>query len=162
VRNINWFRLGGAAAVSIALVGIVVGFMSAETGTRDDRFPPGLEQVAPMRDAQVQRQSQVIVDLAIGYLGDLALNGVAIPRDQYSYDPGQGLLTYPCVPVGSAPVPGAPQPDAATPEDWPACTIDPADVPVLPTPNATFTLRVWEIEQGEGSGAAYSWTFKTY
>jgi hypothetical protein len=162
-RDINWWRLSAAAIVAVSLVGIVIGFMSAETGSRQDRFPEGLEAVAPNRDAQVQRQSRVDVDLASGYAGELSLNGIPIAQDRYSFDPGQNVLSYPCL-ASSGPVPGAPQPPVGGSTEWPDCTVgvDGDDIPVLPTPEVTFTVRLWLIEDGPGASSTYTWTFKTY
>jgi hypothetical protein len=161
-EGINWWRLTAAAIVSVSLVGIVVGFMSAETGSRQDRFPEGLDVVVPARDAQVQRQARVDVDLADGFTGELLLNGVPIPQDQYSFDAGQNVLAYPCLPA-TGPVTGAPQPPASG-IAWPECSVglQGGDIPVLPTPEVTFTVRLWPIEEGPGASRTYTWTFKTY
>jgi hypothetical protein len=166
VTRINWPRLGTAVGISFALVLIVIGFSTAQTGTAEDNFPEGLERVTPRRDAQVQRQSQVEVDLAPGYTGRLSLNGVQIPQDQYSFDVAQNILTYPCLPTDAAAqtdANGAPSAPAGA--GWPACSLGlaPEDNPNLPTPAVTFTVRMWKIADGEGVGEKrYTWTFKTY
>ena len=52
-----------------------------------------VERLLPPRDSEVLRQSTVGIDLATGWTGTIAVNGVLVPDDQTSFDPGLNILT---------------------------------------------------------------------
>lgn len=91
----QWRRLGLSAAFAAALVLIVFGFMQAQTDTDGTpQLPAGVERVFPQGGTLVLRQQEVGADLAAGYEGVLQIDGVEIPLDQLTIDPGQNVVSY--------------------------------------------------------------------
>ena len=66
---------------------------------RTTDLPVAIQAVSPIAGSNVLSQSDVVVDLAVGYTGEIDINGVPIPDDQineaaalnqFRFQPGQG------------------------------------------------------------------------
>lgn len=82
-------------AVILAALGLFVaaGFMAADpdeplVGSR------ALEQLIPVRDAEILRQDVIGVDLAPGWTGRLRIDGIPIPPEQLEPDNGLNQLLF--------------------------------------------------------------------
>ena len=53
-----------------------------------------VEALIPRRDSQVPQQSNVGIDLVVGWSGTLVINGVEIPPDELVTTPEIGLIEY--------------------------------------------------------------------
>ena len=139
-------------AIGIAL--IVFAFTTAKTGSNAPRVDnPAIEQLIPNPGDLVLRQSEVGVDLAHGYTGQLIIDehplvtedvvaaqpapGETVPRIlNVRFDPGDNTLLYQPEDVSGAPI------RQFTPGQH------------------TITARFWKIDEGESSAHEYSWTFR--
>ena len=105
-----------AASLGIALGVVAIGYaLFTATSASDRELPEGVESVLPVQDApQALAQTQVIVDLAEGYLGEMTIDGTALEtirldevgssartgRSQIElppgavYEPGNATLTF--------------------------------------------------------------------
>ena len=96
-RRYRWLVGGLLAAAAIALgVGIAVTDLNKADDTPSSEV---VERFIPNPDDEVLRQAELGIDLAIGYEGTLAVNGVEIPEDelrrvepenQVFFTPGEG------------------------------------------------------------------------
>lgn len=86
-------------AVAAVLFAVAV-FISVNNPSGTD-LPVAIQSVAPERASNVLSQSDVVVDLAVGYTAELEINGIVIPEDQLfrvealnqlSYQPGIGKI----------------------------------------------------------------------
>jgi hypothetical protein len=75
----------GAAIAALVVVG---------EGSNDDVHDAAIEQFIPLEGNKIFQQQPVGIDLAPGYDGTLALNGVAIPDDQLDKTPALNLVTF--------------------------------------------------------------------
>ena len=96
------YRTLVAVAVALAVVAIVIGGRATQTGSQDPvRTPDVVERLIPGAGDAVVRQFDVGIDLAPGYEGGLAINGVPIPVDELRiareqnevhFQPGEGKV----------------------------------------------------------------------
>jgi hypothetical protein len=139
-------------AVGIVLVGYA--FTSAKTGREAQRVDnPAIEQLIPSPDDLVLRQSEVGIDLAPGYTGQLIIDsqplvtqevvaaqptpGSSVPRIvNVRFDPGDNTLLY-------------------QPEDLPGAPIKQFD-----PGRHTITARFWKLSETEANAHQYSWSFR--
>jgi hypothetical protein len=161
--RVNWQRLGLAMAVALGLTIIVYSFSKVQTGGDAQGLPDGIEAISPESGDQVQRQSEVVVNLAPGYDGILFLQGSEIPADQVSFDLGTNVLNFPCTPGATPPTDAAPQPGTgvARPPQPPCSVTGPGDVQ-LPQGPVSMRVEFWRIVEGRANGVtSYSWSFST-
>jgi hypothetical protein len=86
-------RLIYVGLLALATAGLVIAVNNGRTAPtvvsdRDD----AIDALVPNEGADVLRQSTVGIDLADGYLAQIAVNGITIPDDQLSGD--RGLAQY--------------------------------------------------------------------
>ena len=94
------YRLLLAVLLGAAAVALVVGILVTDTSPRDDDAPSEVvERFIPKPNDEVLRQAELGIDLAPGYDGTLAVNGVDIPvedqrrvpeQNQVFFTPGEG------------------------------------------------------------------------
>jgi hypothetical protein len=150
--DLRTFLVSLGFAVGILL--IVYGFTSARTGSDAQGVKiPAIERLIPSPDDLVLRQSEVGVDLATGYTGQLIIDGQPLRTEEVvasgsanpgtiprivnvRFDPAENTLLYQPVDL-----PGAPIKQFA------------------PGPH-TITARFWKIGESEEDAHQYSWTFK--
>jgi hypothetical protein len=169
-----WRRLLLSLVLASGLGAIAYGFSIAETddGTADE-LPPAIESISPRRRDQVQRQTDIIVDLAPGYDGTLVVNSTEIPPDQLSFDLGQFQLIFPCRLTDSDATPsaGPPATQIASPSGsgqvrppQPPCArnVEGAELVAMPKGAVTVTVVYWRIATGRQGADSYTWTFSTF
>jgi len=91
-RRYRWLVGGllGAAAVALA-----VGIAITETSQSDDASQSEIvERFIPQANDEVLRQSELGIDLAPGYDGTLAVNGVAVPVEDQRRVPEQNQVFF--------------------------------------------------------------------
>ncbi len=164
-RPINRARLLTSLALALGVVIIVFSAAKAKTGGDQQNLPEGIEAVRPERDDQVQRQTEILVNLAPGYDGILRLNGAEIPADQVSYDEGQNELVFPCRPTLDTPpaAGGDSGADTARPPQPRCIRDDPnAELVTIPRGNVVAVVEFWKISTGrQGGSRVYTWNFRT-
>ena len=86
-------------AVAAVLFAIAVVIYRGNPSSTD--LPVAIQSIAPVAGSNVLSQTDVTVDLAIGYTADLEINGVLIPEEQLfrvealnqlSYEPREGKV----------------------------------------------------------------------
>ena len=123
------------AYVGLVVIVVVCGYVLAQLYSDDDTSPQdaAIEQLLPAPESKILQQEQVGIDLAAGYEGRLAVNGVPLPDDEVQAVPQLNQIFF------------QPGPGKAF-EQWPAgrnCTV------------ATF----WRSETGPSQSAVRSWCF---
>ena len=92
------FKIVAAAVVTVAVGMIVYAFIGLDEGGEDPVLQGGdravVENLIPRRNAQVPQQSNVGIDLVVGWDGTLVIEGVEIPREQLQLTPEIGLIEY--------------------------------------------------------------------
>jgi hypothetical protein len=73
--------------VTVALLVVAFGLFVLSTRYKGESTDPALvdaavEQLVPIEDATALRQSEIGIDLTLGWSADLRINGVDIPDDQ--------------------------------------------------------------------------------
>jgi hypothetical protein len=143
--------LAGALAVGIALIA----FAAADgvTGDKSVKPPANVDRLVPSSGQIVLRQSQIGIDLATGFRGELTIDGRKIPTYdlapsgalcspvtiKYSgkdavYDPGLGTVYF---------TPG------------PGSTIE-----KFSPGEHSITARFWKLCEDESTASQFTWTFK--
>lgn len=101
-------HFGYLALLAVVVVSVVVLFRKAEEGSGVLQNS-AIERLIPTADAKVLQQDLIGIDLAPGYEGRLALDGVPLPDDevtvvaplnQITYRPGPGR-TFEALPQGT-------------------------------------------------------------
>jgi hypothetical protein len=81
--------------VVAAIVALVVGVAVTDTTDPDDATQSEVvERLVPQRDAEVLRQAELGIDLAPGYDGTLAVNGVDVPVEDQRRVPEQNEVYF--------------------------------------------------------------------
>jgi hypothetical protein len=144
-------RLITSAIAAVALTFIVAGVATAVTGTAAQHPPVGVDRFIPAPGELVLRQTQIGVDLAAGYRGDLIVDGQSIPT--YDLTPNECSLNT----------------QKFTGHD---AVFDPGQNTVYftPSPGATIerfapgehriSVRYWRLCENPDTALATSWSFK--
>jgi hypothetical protein len=163
-RSFNRTRLLTSLGLALGVVIIVFSATKARTGADQQNLPEGVEAVRPERDAQVQRQTEIIVDLSPGYDGVLRLNGLEIPADQVSFDQGLNELIFPCRPnldIGTTDSGDANATSARPPQ--PRCVRNDPNAELVSVPKGPVVAAVeyWKISAGRAAGSrVFTWNFQ--
>lgn len=89
----------GLLALAAALLAIAIAVYRGNPSSTD--LPVAIQSVLPVPGSNVLSQTDVTVDLAVGYTADLEINGVPIPEEQLfrvealnqlSYEPREGKI----------------------------------------------------------------------
>lgn len=97
-------------------------------------LPVAIQAVSPTAGSNVLSQSDVMVDLAVGYTGEIDINGVPIPEEQLSR--AEALNQFRFEPgVGKA-------------------------LPRLFADQNCVRVNYWLIAQGPDSSSTYTWCFE--
>lgn len=142
-----------AIAVGLVLVGLSLRY--AVTGDEVTKLPDAIEAITPVPDAvQVPSQTEIVVDLADGYTGELRIDGVDYPtidrRDLLATEPEPG--TQVDVPAGVVFDPGS---NTLTFHAGEEVGFDEFGVG-----NHQVSVIYWKIVDGPGPGGrSYHWTF---
>jgi len=87
----------GLGFLVVAIIALGVAFAPSGTPTP---LPAPLEDVFPRPGDAVIRQTQIEVDLAVGYEAALEVDGYPIPPTEIFFDPSTGLLRWGPSPTG--------------------------------------------------------------
>lgn len=143
-------RLVLSLVIAAALVALWFAVSSADTGeTTLGPKDPAIETISPRPDELVLRQTEIVVDLAPGYTGDLYVDSQQIPvvdvvNDENSAGPTVRL---------DAVFDPALNTIAFTPRE--GATIEEL------TPGAhRVTVTYWKLDESAASARNYSWSFR--
>jgi hypothetical protein len=89
----RWLWIVGLAFAVVIAVSIGALVVLGE-GSDDDVRDAAVEQYIPAEGDQIVQQEPAGIDLAPGYDGTLAINGVAIPEDQLDKVPALNLVQF--------------------------------------------------------------------
>lgn len=145
--------LAASLVIAICLVAIGVGVSVAVTGTGREGLPDAIEQIDPTRSAsQVPSQTQVFVDLQVGFTGVLIIDGLeleTINLDEVrgNAKPGQEITLPPTTIF---------EPGNAT------LTFDPSpESTISEFSQGEHIVKViyWKLIEGRGRARSYTWSF---
>ena len=89
------YRLLVGGLIGGAAIALAVGIAVTDTSDPDDATQSEfVEHLIPQRDAEVLRQAELGIDLAPGFDGTLAVNGVAIPVEDQRRVPEQNQVFF--------------------------------------------------------------------
>jgi hypothetical protein len=92
------FRLAIAAMVMVAFTALYLGVRATDTGDADpvtvSGRPDVVERLVPREGDEVIRQAELGIDLAPGYEGALAINGIEIPTEELRLVPEQNQVFF--------------------------------------------------------------------
>jgi hypothetical protein len=138
---------------AVGLVLVVYAFASARSGSDAQGVDnPAIERLIPGQDDLVLRQSEVGIDLATGYTGELIIDGQTLPTEEViasdspnpgvverivnvRFDPAQNTLLYQPIDLPGAPI----------------TEFDPGQHEIV--------ARFWKVEESEEDAKQYTWTF---
>lgn len=142
-------------AIAIGLVLVGLGLLVSVTGDEVTDLPEAIESISPAPDAeQILQQTQIVVDLAEGYEGQLTVDGVeleTIRLDELTpvdVEPGEQID----VPPGAIFEPGNGTLQFAPGQGTGVESFEPGTHSVL----VTF----WRTEDGRDGARSYGWTFE--
>jgi hypothetical protein len=153
-RRLEPGKLLVSLGFAVGIVLVVYAFTSARTGNDAQRLNnPAIQALIPNQDDLVLRQSEVGIDLAPGYTGQLIIDGQALPTEtvvavqpnaggkvtpivNVRFDPGDNTLLYQPEDVAGAPIK----------------QFDPG--------RHTITARYWKLDEGETTARQYTWSFR--
>jgi hypothetical protein len=161
--RIGWSQVGLLLVLAFGVTCIGFAFWIAKGTDEANRYPAGLVALTPGPGAQTSKQSEVLVDLATGYEGELLIDGVPIPLDQLQYDDQNFGLIYPCRGVSSS----RPSADPGATRDGdaptrPDCSFTPSDNINLPEGQVLLTTVFWKIGERTNTQRSYTWSIRTY
>jgi hypothetical protein len=153
-RRVNRELLLVSLGLSVGIVLIAIGLLRSVTGDEVTNLPDAIEEIAPTPDAeQVLQQTDVLVDLAEGYEGELTIDGVALPTirldelGSIDVEPGAQIE----IPPGVIFEPGNGTLRFKPSEGGPIESFDPGSHNVVVT--------YWRTEDGRETARSYGWTF---
>jgi hypothetical protein len=79
-------------ALAAALFAIAVVIDRGNPGSTD--LPVAIQEISPQAGSNVLSQSDVVVDLAVGYTAELEINGITIPEEQLFRVDGLNRLSF--------------------------------------------------------------------
>lgn len=97
-RNRRFIVVGALAFAAIMFAIAILVYLG---NPRSTDLPVAIQAVSPVAQSNVLAQSDVVVDLAVGYTGTIDINGVPIPAEeineasalnQFRFQPGEGKV----------------------------------------------------------------------
>jgi hypothetical protein len=142
--------------IAVCLVGIGVGVAIALTRQDRQGLPAAIEEIDPVRAAsQVPSQTQVFVDLQVGYTGVLVVDGLeleTINLDEVrgNAKPGQEISLPPTTifEPGNSTLTFDPSPDSSISE--------------FSQGEHLVKVIYWKLIEGRSRSRSYSWTFTVF
>jgi hypothetical protein len=143
-----------SAGFAVGVLLVAHAFTSARTGSAGQGVNnPAIDRLIPSPDDLVLRQSEVGIDLATGYTGQLIIDGQALPTQE--------------VVAAGSPNPGTVDRILNVRFDRAENTLlyQPLDLPGAPIKQFdpgqhTITARFWKLDEGEDTAHQYTWTFR--
>jgi len=137
-------------AVGLALV--IGGFLAAQGSSDPARLDnPAIEQRYPDDGALVLRQSEVGVDMADGFTGELSIDGVALPTERVEAIAGPVAVAVPPILVARF------DPSVNTLLFQPQ---EGAPIEEFEAGEHTIVLTYWPEVEGRQAAKQLSWTFR--
>ena len=118
-----------ATAAALFAIAVVV----YQGNPRSTDLPVAIQEVQPLAGSNVLSQTDVSVDLAVGYTAELEINGITIPEDQLFRVQALNQLSY------------QPRDGKIVPK-------------LLPDQNCVRVFY-WLIAQGDENRQSYTWCF---
>lgn len=153
-RRVNRELLLVSLALSIGLVLIGIGVLRSVTGDEVTNLPDAIEEISPTPDAQqVLQQTDVVVDLAEGYEGELTIDGLALPTIRLdelptlNAEPGEQIEIPPGVIF---------EPGNGTLRFRPA---EGAGIESFEPGAHSVVVTYWRTEEGRDAARSHGWTF---
>ena len=147
--KIDGRRLLLSLIVALAIVGVWFGLTRARTGESGlGTADPAIENVSPRPDELVLRQTQVVVDLAPGYRGELFIDDQQVPVVDGVND-GSGAV------AGAVDAVFDPALNTITFTPTVGGTIEEFE----PTTHRVIT-RFWRIDESPDEARSYAWSFR--
>lgn len=154
-RPIDRGLLLASLGIAVGVLAIVFAFVTATDGSDVD-LPEGLERVSPVPDApQSLAQTQIIADLADGYIGELTIDGTAFETvrldevGRLDVEPGAQVE----LPPGTVYEPGN-----ATLTFTPS---EESEIERFGSGRHQVTLVYWPIEEGRRAARTFIWYFSS-
>lgn len=153
-RRLDRSLLIASLAIAAGLSLIIWGVAVSVTGDESRPLPDAIEAVSPADGAsQVPQQSGFVIDLATGYEGTLAIDGVELPVVRL--DELGGVDQEPGEQIDVPPV-AVYEPGNATLSFTPS---DAALVSSLGPGTHRATVTYWRTAEGRGEARSYTWEF---
>lgn len=151
-RPIDRTTLLISAGLAFGLVLIIAGLVSATTGREALGLPDQIERIAPGEGDSVLRQSEILVDLIPGQMGELVIDGQTLPVTEIvaaaNPEPGQTVANDDLVTrfdLGTNTLRFLPQ------EGAPIERLDPGP--------HTVKVVYWPIDVGRSAARSFTWQF---
>lgn len=80
--------------LGIALIGVIVFAVVLSPDAAEFELPPAIEAIAPADGATVLRQTDLVIDMAIGYEIEVFVDGRLIPPDEITFVEGTAVRTW--------------------------------------------------------------------
>jgi hypothetical protein len=160
----DWRRVAASLVVVLALGLIALGFASGQTGDPNLLITdPAIEAVFPLPDSPVvPPQTQILVDLAPGYRGELKLDGQLLSTQDLNppvVEPGQTVPVATFSP-GVADVTFDSALNTLTFTPRVGTSVDELLVNgKLASGTHVVSVTYWPIEEGTSSSRTFSWRF---
>lgn len=91
--NENKYRIT-FAILGLLLGAVVVFAVLGSPSGREIELPTAVESIEPANDATVLRQTDLVVNMAVGYEIDLVVDGELIPRDEMTITEATGVHVW--------------------------------------------------------------------
>jgi hypothetical protein len=142
-------------AIAFGLVLIGYGLVRSVTGDEVTNLPSAIETISPVPDAvQVPAQTEILVDLAASYTGQLTIDGAALETVDISTLTNEGV--EPGAQIDVPPGRVVFDPGNATLRFTPA---EGTAIERFGEGNHTVRVTYWPIELGRAHAKDYTWTF---
>lgn len=126
-------RLILIAMVTVAAALFAIAVLVYRGNPGPSSLPAAIQSVSPERGSNVLTQTDITVDLAVGYTAELEINGFAIPEGQLDRVPGLNQVNYRPT-VGKV-------------------------VPSLRADQNCVTVNYWLLAQTSDNAQSYTWCF---
>lgn len=146
--------LFASLGIAVCLVAIGLAVSTAVTGDERQGLPDAIEKIDPVRGApQVPSQTQVFVDLEVGYEGVLVVDGLELTTvnlEDLKAQPGRELLLPPTTIYerGNATLTFNPSPES--------------EVSEFSQGEHLIKVIYWKATEGRSRARSYSWTFTVF
>lgn len=91
--NQNRYRLT-FALLGLALAAVVVFAVLVSPTGRVTPLPPAIDSIEPQNDAVVLRQTDLVIDMAVGYRIELVVDGELIPESELDITEATGVHVW--------------------------------------------------------------------
>jgi hypothetical protein len=154
-KKLNKPALFASLGISVGIVLVIAGFMSATTGRDALNLPDQIERMSPADNEKVLRQSEITVDFIEGYEAALILDGVELPTTRLDELSANGVQPKPNEQV-TLPATAIYDPGNFTISYLPQ---EGGLVEELRQGDHEATVLFWKILDGRDKAVSYTWQF---